>query len=70
LAILVKELATARKACVLAVAIGLLLLFPLLNRFAPEPINMLEEWTIWSALGAAWLGILAAVCALLVRWAR
>jgi hypothetical protein len=70
LGLIVNGLSPAPKICVLALAAGLLVLFPLLNRSAPLLIDTAQAWMSGSAPAAASIGLVALVCAVLLRLPR
>jgi hypothetical protein len=67
LAVIVKRLAISSAAFVLAPAIGMLLLFPMFNRFAPALIDTIQAWTIGSISAAIAISLAGVMCAALVR---
>jgi hypothetical protein len=66
-ALLTARHAQAFRRFLLGLVIGLLLLFPLLNRFAPAPIDLIELWMHGSMSAAILIGLAGIICALLVR---
>jgi hypothetical protein len=66
-ALLTARHAQAFRGFLLGLAIGLLLPFPLLNRFAPASIDLIELWMHSSMSATILIGLAGIVCAVLIR---